>query len=256
MCTVIILRRPGHAWPLLIAANRDEMQGRPSQAPARHWPDRSDVTAGLDELAGGTWMAINEYGVVSAILNRRNSLGPEDGFRSRGEIPLEAVDHADASVSVEALCQIEPTSYRPFNLVIADSQNAYWIKNTGDSIEKAEIPVGLSMITAYDLNDEESPRVKTFLHRFRDAQRPDVDKGEWSAWQSLLGNRLHDANEQAMGDSESGPLGAMNVVTNIGFGTVSSSLIAVPSLDREGVKPVWLFCQGRPDENEFVSLSL
>lgn len=239
-----------------MAANRDEMQGRPAKAPARHWDDRPEVTAGLDELAGGTWLAINEYGVVSAILNRRNSLGPAEGFRSRGEIPLEAVDHADASVAVEALSQIEPTSYRPFNLVIADSHDAYWLRNTGDKIESTEIPIGLSMITAYDLNDDESPRIKTFLKRFRDAQRPDVDKGEWSAWKSLMGNRLHDVNGPPMGDSESGQLSAMNVVTDIGFGTVSSSLIALPSLDSEGVKPVWLFCHGRPDENEFVPLSL
>ena len=40
MCTVVILRRPGHDWPLLLAGNRDEMKGRPWKPPARHWPDR------------------------------------------------------------------------------------------------------------------------------------------------------------------------------------------------------------------------
>jgi len=251
MCTVIILRRPGHPWPLLIAANRDEMQGRPSLAPSRHWPDRPDVRAGLDELAGGTWMALNDNGVAAAILNRRNSLGPADGFRSRGEIPLEAVDHADASAAVEALTALEPSSYRPFNLVVADNRDAYWLRNTGGKIDSAEIPIGLSMITAYDLDDTDSPRVRTFLDRFRSAERPDVDTGDWSAWTALLGNRLHNAMEQPMGDSESGPLAAMNVVTDVGFGTVSSSLLALPSIDSEGVKPIWLYCQGRPDESEF-----
>ena len=46
MCTVVILRRPEHDWPLLIAANRDEMLARSWLPPARHWPDRPDVAAG------------------------------------------------------------------------------------------------------------------------------------------------------------------------------------------------------------------
>ena len=33
MCTLVILRRPGHDWPLILAANRDEMLDRPWQLP-------------------------------------------------------------------------------------------------------------------------------------------------------------------------------------------------------------------------------
>ncbi len=99
MCTVVILRRPGHDWPLIVAANRDEMAGRPSAAPARHWPDRPEVVGGLDRLAGGTWFGLNDYGVVAGVLNRSDSLGPKFGYRSRGELPLEALDHAEASVA-------------------------------------------------------------------------------------------------------------------------------------------------------------
>ncbi|MGH6912187.1 MAG: NRDE family protein, partial [Geminicoccales bacterium] len=66
MCTVVILRRPDTAWPLLLAANRDEMRSRPWRPPGRHWPDRVEVVAGMDELAGGSWLGINDYGVVAA----------------------------------------------------------------------------------------------------------------------------------------------------------------------------------------------
>ncbi len=52
MCTVVILRRPEHDWPLLIAANRDEMLARSWLPPARHWPDRPDVVAGFDDEEG------------------------------------------------------------------------------------------------------------------------------------------------------------------------------------------------------------
>jgi uncharacterized protein with NRDE domain len=85
MCTVVILRRPGHDWPLLLAANRDEMRGRPWSPPGRHWPDRPATRAGLDHEAGGSWLGVNDSGVVVAILNRRGSLGTAEGKRSRGD---------------------------------------------------------------------------------------------------------------------------------------------------------------------------
>ena len=65
MCTLVILRRPDHPWPVLIGANRDEMIGRPSLPPARHWPDRPELIAGQDQLAGGSWLGINDWGVAA-----------------------------------------------------------------------------------------------------------------------------------------------------------------------------------------------
>ena len=91
MCTVILLRRPGHTWPLLMAANRDERIDRAWDPPAAHWPDRPGIVGGRDRSAGGTWMAANGAGVVAAVLNRPGSLGPAPGKRSRGELPLVAL---------------------------------------------------------------------------------------------------------------------------------------------------------------------
>ncbi len=86
MCTLVILRRPGHPWPLILAANRDEMTDRPWQPPGSHWPDRPEIVAGMDETAGGSWLGLNDHGVVAGVLNRVDSLGPEAGKRSRGEL--------------------------------------------------------------------------------------------------------------------------------------------------------------------------
>src|SRR5215469_12226964 len=108
MCTLVILRRPEHAWPVLIAANRDEMINRPARPPGRHWPDRAEVVAGLDLLAGGSWLGLNDWGVAAAVLNRTGSLGPARGMRSRGELVLEALDHASAVEAANALAYLEP----------------------------------------------------------------------------------------------------------------------------------------------------
>ena len=51
-----------------LAANRDEMADRPWHPPGRHWPERPQVVAGQDQLAGGSWLGLNDAGVVAAVL--------------------------------------------------------------------------------------------------------------------------------------------------------------------------------------------
>src|SRR5512134_529886 len=107
MCTLVLLRRPADAWPLLIAANRDEMAERPWLPPERHWRDRPHVTAGLDLLGGGSWLGVNDTGVIAAVLNRINTLGPARGRRSRGELPLVALAAATAREATRMIGEIE-----------------------------------------------------------------------------------------------------------------------------------------------------
>jgi len=246
MCTLVILRRPGHRWPLLLAANRDEMNTRPWRSPGRHWSDRPEVRAGLDELGGGSWLGLNDWGVVAAVLNRINTLGPAPDRRSRGELPLEALDHAEAAVAADALGHLDPAAYRPFNMLIADARDVFWLRaaagddGTVSCIDVLPVPPGLSMLTAYDCNDETSPRIRRFLPRFRAAAPPDPDRGDWQAWIDLLADRT--------GEPEAGPGGAMSIITPGGFGTVSSALLALPAPGEADRRPLWLFAAGRPGE--------
>jgi hypothetical protein len=276
MCTLVLMRRPGSAWPLLVAANRDELSSRPARPPGRHWPDRADVVAGLDLQAGGSWLGINDHGVVAGVLNRVGTLGPAAGKRSRGELVLEALDHADAAAAAAALVDLDPDAYRPFNLIVADVQSAFWLRHAGAlpgfgfrttsgawrevpphqvpgavlgrttpaaAIQCHAVPAGVSMITAQDLNDESSPRVRHYLPRFRSAPPPDPARDDWAAWIALLA-----ARDGPDGD----PHGAMTVVTDGAYGTVSSCLIGVPA---RGV-PVMKFADGRPDEAPFAPVAL
>jgi hypothetical protein len=240
MCTVVILYRPGHEWPLLLAANRDEMSGRPWDSPARHWPDRPAVRAGRDLLAGGTWMGLNDRGLVAAILNRPGTLGPRAGFASRGELPLMALDRGTAEEAARWLAALDATPYRPFNMVLADREGARWARWDGQGLEVRPVPPGLSMLTAHDLNDSAgSIRMRRYRPLFEAAPVPDPDRGDWKAWRDLLARRD--------GDDPAHPRGALCVVTEGGFGTVCSSLLGLPA---EG-PPVWLFAPGRPGEVEW-----
>lgn len=248
MCTLVILRRPGHCYPLILGANRDEMVDRPWRAPARHWPDRPDIVAGLDLLAGGTWLGLNDHGVAAGILNRTGTLGPMAGRRSRGELVLEALDHADAASAAAALTAIEPRSYRPFNLVIADNRDAFWVRHADPAgiapATAISVKPGISMIAARELDDTESPRIRVFMPRFRGAPAPNPETGDWTAWERLLG---------AGGDgSEAGWEIAMNFVQPNGFGTVASSLIALPSPEAAPARPIFRFISRRPQSGEWT----
>ena len=246
MCTLVLLRRPGHRWPMLLAANRDEMADRPWRLPARHWPNQPDVTAGLDVLGGGTWLGLNDAGVVAAVLNRINTLGPAPGRRSRGELPLIALAYPSAGEAATAIGGLDPSAWRPFNMVVTDAGRAFCIRATDGSegpdgppeVALEEVPPGLSIITAYDRNDLRSPRIGRYLPQFAAAAAPDPGRDDWAGWIALLAARE--------ADPEAGPGGAMTVVTPTGFGTVSSSLLALP--DAHGSRPSWLFAAGRPGE--------
>ena len=85
MCSIVILKKSENEWPLIIAANRDEMNNRKCLPPDRHWKDKPHIFAGKDLLAGGSWLGVNDNGVVAAIMNRKNSLGFIKNKKSRGE---------------------------------------------------------------------------------------------------------------------------------------------------------------------------
>jgi uncharacterized protein with NRDE domain len=256
MCTAVILRRPGHDWPILFAGNRDEMADRPWRPPARHWPDRPEVTAGQDILAGGSWLGVNDHGVLAAVLNRKGSLGPAADKRSRGELVLEALDHADAKDAAEALSHLDPAAYRSFNLVIADSRDAFWLRNLGAGAERVEafgLPEGVSMITAFDRNDSSSSaKVRRYLPRFEAAKAPDPENGNWEAWRKIMASRDD--------GGDPGPEAGMTLSLASGFATVSSSLIGLPNPETgappEPRKAVWLFAAGPPDLSAYLPVAL
>ncbi|CAK0765674.1 conserved hypothetical protein [Azospirillaceae bacterium] len=246
MCSVVILRRPGHSWPVIVGANRDEMANRPWRPPGRHWTDRPQIFAGQDLLAEGSWLGLNDDGVVAALLNRHGSLGPAEGRRSRGELTLEALDHADATEAARALTHLNPRAYRPFNLLICDDQASWLLCCRNDTLPIEAIPLaeGLSMITAFDLNDSTDTRIRIYRPRFAAATPPDPDHDIWNEWTTQLADRDGDLTAQ-----QRAPQHAMCFSTSSGFGTSSSALIALPSRAAHPPRrPFLRFAAGPPDQ--------
>lgn len=239
MCTVVLAIRPGAAFPVLLAANRDEKVDRAWDAPAAFWPDRPDVVAGQDRTAGGTWMGMNRHGVAASVLNRQGTLGPAAGKRSRGELPLIALEHPTAVAAAAAIMALDAGAWRAFNMVIADAHGGIFLRGLGSGHAEAEpLSAGVHMITAHDPNDPDSPRVARHLARFRAA----VPQGpcEWDMWRAILADR-------------SGPdTTEINIPPRGGFGTISSALVAWPAAGA----PEWLFAAGPPHQAAFVPVPI
>jgi hypothetical protein len=239
VCTVVLLIRPDHAWPLVLAANRDERVDRLWDPPAAHWPGQPGVIAGRDRTGGGTWMGVNRHGVTAAVLNRQGSLGPAAGKRSRGELPLIALEHGSASAAAAAITAIDAGGWRSFNLVLADRDGTVFVRGLGHgSPQRMALAPGLHMVTAHDPDDPDSPRVARHLARFEAAEPPTPDNRR--AWQAILSDRSGPPGEQ------------INVFPRAGFGTVCSSLLMLP---RQGL-PVWRFAAGPPHAAPFLPVPL
>ncbi len=231
VCTVVVLVRPHF---VLLAANRDERLDRAWDPPGAWWPDRPDMVAGRDRTAGGTWMGMNRSGVVAAVLNRPGTLGPAAGKRSRGELPLQALEHPTAAQAAAAIAGLDARQWRGFNMVLADRAGAIFIRGVGHGQPAAQVlPQGVSMVTAHDPNDLDSPRTARHLPRFEAVEpaRPD----ERALWLPILSDRGGSVAEQ------------INVEPRDGFGTVCSSIVSLPLAGR----PIWTFAAGPPDRTGF-----
>lgn len=211
MCTVLLLRRPGHAWPLLLAANRDERLDRPADPPGPYWPG---LTGGRDRLGGGSWMAVGVAGVVACVLNREGSLGPSPGKASRGGLPLLAAAAPDAARGAAALGALDAGAWRPFNAVVADRGAAFCVAGLGQGpVRVTPLAEGLTMLATTFPDDPGHPRIAR--HRPAFLAAPPPEPPDWSAWEGLLA------------DAGGGPREQLCIPPRDGFGTVSASLLAL-----------------------------
>ncbi len=242
MCTVLVLLRPGDAWPLVIGANRDERIDRPFEPPDRHWPDAPGIVAGRDVLGGGSWFGINDDGVVATIVNGFDRLGPLAGKTSRGDIVLRALREPDAHRAVRTVTEREPQRYRGFTLIVAGRDAAFAVTNDEHTMHSAELAPGHHLVTPEGCDVPESARYAAHFEAFRDAPPPDPGAGDWSSWTALL--------QRADRDD---PHRAITVETGDAFGTVASTLLALPA--SRSAPPVLLFANGPPTSTPYQPLA-
>jgi hypothetical protein len=161
--------------PLLLVGIRDEFLDRPWLPPGRHWPGKP-LIGGLDEQAGGTWLAVDpEAFRVACVLNGRGQAAAAGTRRSRGELPLGE--------------QADLLHYDPFHLVTASPAAVTVLSWDGRTSGRHVLGPGTHVITNAGL-DPDNPKVKYFGPRFA-AERPSGDQSAsfadaWRPWLTLL----------------------------------------------------------------------
>jgi hypothetical protein len=201
MCTVVVSLQPAAPVPLLLLGIRDEFTGRPWQRPARHWAatEWAPLIGGLDEQAGGTWLAVHpEQSRVGCILNGRGEFAPPDRRRSRGELPLRAA--AEGQAALKELYQAPETlaRYDPFYLVCADLSSVLLLGWDGITADLTELEPATHVLTnagrTYppgrdNLHKPPDEKAARFGPKFA-ARRPSGDpaaliRAAWGDWLTL-----------------------------------------------------------------------
>jgi uncharacterized protein with NRDE domain len=165
MCTLALYLRVFPLFPVVVAANRDEFLARPAAAPTLLC-EHPLVVGGKDLRAGGTWLAINEFGMIAGLLNRRSDLPADPERRSRGLLCLDALKHKTVGEAMRFVTAQEPERYNPFNLLLASREGAAVAHNRHGRIDATTLTDGTHLLTNLDVNDFECPRISRSFSRF------------------------------------------------------------------------------------------
>lgn len=130
MCIAYLGIRAHPDWPLFIAANRDEFHARPTK-PAAPWPDHPEILAGIDELAGGTWLGVTRQGRFALLTNYRDMQHDPQAL-SRGNLVADYLKGQESSKAYAEKVATAGMQYNGFNLIVGDLQHTHYVSNRHD----------------------------------------------------------------------------------------------------------------------------
>jgi uncharacterized protein with NRDE domain len=211
LCLVFLGFRVNRKTPVMVGANREEFFRRPTTsavccrrgslrcllAGADHGPDGS-----FPEM--GTWLGVNETGLVLAVTNRRDGdLRWEDQVRSRGLLAVTLLEFDDPERATHhAANELSGGGYGGCNFLIANPEAGFCVQAPGAArVAIRVLSPGIHAITNLDLDDQNDPRIR-FVHE-------NLDPGDF-----MISARAICRSERIL-------------VTGPDRGTVSSSLILV-----------------------------
>ena len=181
MCLLAIAVDAHPRLPLIVAANRDEFHGRPTQD-AHWWPDRPDILGGRDLEAGGSWLAVHRSGRFAAVTNFRDADHRPARLQSRGQLIVNFLQ--STAMPIDFLRAVDGDAYAGFNLLVADRKSVAYLSNRGGGLRRLDRGIyGLSNATL------DTPWHKLRLSRNRLRQLVDADKVDASRLMRMLDDR-------------------------------------------------------------------
>lgn len=216
MCTLAVVRGRSERYPLVIAANRDENFTRPSTPPLL-WPAPVRFVGGRDELAGGTWLGVNEHGLVVGLTNHWTGEAPDPQRASRGGVVHDLLAAPDLDALRSALAARDPRATNPFLLIAASRSGEAWWTSSAEGLVVHPIEDAV-----FALGNQTPPLDPTArARRLGDGLEDLVTThgADSAALVAALTTRLGTHH------GDRGPLESVCVHTDRGYGTVSSTIL-------------------------------
>jgi uncharacterized protein with NRDE domain len=229
MCTLALYFREFKDYPLIVAANRDEYFSRPS-AGAQVLLENPLVLGGKDLVAGGTWLGVNEHGLLTGIVNRKPDKEGLVAARSRGLLCLDILRLKDPVEACAFLQRQKGSSYLPFNLLFANDKGGFIAYNLKGQINYLKLERGLHVLSntvIYDNNSEKIQHAYLLFSEIRNSLKG--NKNNRSSWISLLKTALSD---HSLPTNSNDPKEAICVHTE-SYGTVSSTAIFYAASEKQ-----------------------
>ena len=172
MCLIAVAWRCNARYPLVIAANRDELHERPTLMAAA-WQDSPDIHGGRDLQAGGSWLAVSRRGRLAAVTNVR-LVDRAPAPRSRGELVSSFLRNEVSAPTAAALGLQDAPGFGPYNLLLWDGYALVHATNRPRPAY-APLPEGVHGISNGPI-DAEWPKVRRLKERLGDwlGALPDV----------------------------------------------------------------------------------
>jgi len=150
MCLVVIAWRKHPHYPLVVAANRDELHARPT-APLAPWDEPPGIVGGRDLEAGGTWLGLDGGSRLGIVTNFRERLVRRHDAPSRGGlIPGFLSGRLDAESYLERL-KPDAGSYAGFNLLLLDQTGLWYACNRSKEFARP-LPAGVYGLANHELD--------------------------------------------------------------------------------------------------------
>lgn len=247
MCLLIVLFGVIEGTPLVVAANRDERLDRPA-TPMTVLRNKSPrILGGRDALAGGTWLAVNDHGLVAGLTNRPSAAGRDDTKRSRGQLPLALAAHLGAARAAQEAVSWQPADYNPAWLLFGDRKSLYYVDLSGNRTVVRQLDKGVHVLENRALG-EESPKVNRVTGLL-----DGVDALSGASLVARLSDVLRDhvtPNPESAGTPPSRPVEAEAAcVHSERYGTRSSAIVQVSA---NSALPQLIYSHGPPCVTEYL----